>query len=1012
MQDPFRERKALNHTIQHIAGSAAPEMQHFAPQERAIAAPTAPILVLAGPGSGKTYCIIRRIEHLIRTHGAQPGKICAITFTNKAAEELRHRLGILGTTICEQLKLGTLHSLCAEMLRTHPRRVGLPARFGIADDAYQKLVLSRLGVESQYRRKYLLCFSLYRLLEKPLYPDREVIFKSYAHELRSNNLIDYDEILTLTRILLESNPEILASYQERWDHILVDEFQDLDPVQYEILKLLAQRHRSFFAVGDDDQSIFAWRGAHSGVMKRFLTDFQIDEPHLLNVNCRCSSNIFDAAKKVVPPSDILFSKDITTSREGGEPVQIEEFHNEYEEAQWLVKELRTDAAVAGLKWGSYGLLYRQHVIGSHLEETFIAAGIPCRLAKGHSLNDDFAIARILAGLRIVQDPESDLHVQALALKVLPSDVLTLLSKDHEGLYADRLRSLAERGGPEGKTCWRFLHQLGNLRALRRTSGDLSTLIRAIVELGIGSESNSLEAILPHLKDPAQDGEIRGLAEALRRTRELGGTVYLPVEGGLEIAVKYLVKRVFPDLAVAYLEEPVMPGDRDLVLAIACPVIAHSRAITATIPAGRLGIVMVFKALQYMEAAKYRKNFRDYVAFDLETTGKDINVCAIVEIAAVKVRDGKPVERFHSLVYTEQLIPSSATEIHGYTNEHLQGQPRLEEVWQLFREFIGDDLLVAHNGFRYDVPLLKRATAELGGTENLHFYDTLVLARSLFPASSGALKDLAEHFGVPTGRSHHALDDCDCLVGVFEALQDERLKRSRMTCLSHLLDGVILGAAIEERPTSNPEEKAILSAARWRELKHHSRLVDFYTEESTKRPAQCLPLDALIARIADHDRWPGWRETEHLPEEAESLDRLERLVERLGNLDREEAISRLLDRVALSTSEGVELHGERVNLLTLHATKGLEFDRVYVVGVEDFVIPGYYACQENDEEEFREARRLLYVGMTRARDRLTITSCRMRGGKPSGGRKLLEDAGLVSKIVQTSDTLVSTSCGDS
>ncbi len=610
--------------------------------------------------------------------------------------------------------------------------------------------------------------------------------------MRSNHLIDFDEILSLTYKLLQSSPALRALCQMRWDHLLVDEFQDLDHTQYAILSLLVGAKRSLFAVGDDDQSIFSWRGADPKVMSRFMDEFDIREPILLDINCRCSETIFDAARKILPLSENLFDKPITARRKGGDAVRFREFAHEYEEARWLIGDLRQSASEAGSKWGRYGVLYRNHWIGQFLEEIFLAEGIPCRLARGQSLRDDPLIATILAALRIVQNPDADLHVETLAELVLSQEIRMLLKRDGQLNILDQLRNLAEAKRQESKECWRFLYQIANLQSYHHSSGDLPTLIQSIVEMGLGKSENPLEEWIDKLSDPAADPEINTLAETIRNTALAGGTVYLPAAGGLEIPIKHLLQRTLPTLPVRYLERDTQASARDVILAIAPLTPVDDCARIVAVPANRLGTVLVFKAMQCLEIQKFQRNFLDYVIFDLESTGKDVETCAIIEIAAVKVRDGVVIDTFHSLVYTDQIIPATATAIHGYTHDDLIGKPTLEAIWPAFREFVGDDLLVAHNGLHYDVPLLQKATKAWNGTEGMHFYDTLLLARSLFPSMAASLKDLASYFQIETGRSHRALDDCRCLAGVFENLLQERLRRSRKTALTHLLDAVALG----------------------------------------------------------------------------------------------------------------------------------------------------------------------------------------------------------------------------
>jgi DNA polymerase III epsilon subunit family exonuclease len=508
-----------------------------------------------------------------------------------------------------------------------------------------------------------------------------------------------------------------------------------------------------------------------------------------------------------------------------------------------------------------------------------------------------------------------------------------------------------------------------------------------------------------LRDPEEVPAVRHLAGEFLRAVAARGRVLLTPAGGLEVPVKVMIRRALPELAVEYLGAGVVPGPDDLLLALR-PIHLYAGGApgrpTRVSPGeepGRLRVVQVFKALQAIEGRRLRKSFPAYVAFDTETTGLDVNRCEVIELAGARVRDGRVVETFHALIRPEGPVPPGATAIHGYTDADLADEPSLAEVWPRFRAFVGDDVLVVHNGRRFDVPLLERLTAPCGGTKGLIFLDTLPLARNLLPGSL-KLDDLAARFGVGHRPTHRALDDALCLAEVFERLQEERLRRGRKTCRADLLDCVALGAALENRRPGCPEDEAIVEAGRWRDLRRPPAVVDAYAEEVERFGLRCPPLDELIDRL---DRWDEWRGAraeraprDRYPESYQRLRRLLDLVRAGGSPD--EAIQELLDRATLSASDGAGVDADRVSLLTFHATKGLEFSRVYLAGVEDNQVLGSYARSEGREDELREARRLLYVAMTRAKDRLTLTCCRERNGRPGGGTTFLDEMGLAAAEV--------------
>ncbi len=254
-----------------------------------------PVLVIAGPGAGKTYCLIGRVKHLIAEEGMPPARICAVTFTNKAAEEIAARLkGTLGQR-AEDITRGTLHSLCVAVLREHGAAVGVGRGFGIADELYQQQVLRRLGVHGPRRYRLLSSFGRRRLQDEPLADEDETLFLRYNAILNRRNMLDFDDIIARTATLFRDHPAVARQVGSRWDYVLVDEFQDLNRAQYSVLTALIREHRNFFAVGDEEQSIFSWTGADPEILLKFQEDFQILEPVVLDNNRRCSRQIFLAS---------------------------------------------------------------------------------------------------------------------------------------------------------------------------------------------------------------------------------------------------------------------------------------------------------------------------------------------------------------------------------------------------------------------------------------------------------------------------------------------------------------------------------------------------------------------------------------------------------------------------------------------------------------------------------------------------------------------------------------------
>ena len=945
-------------------------------QLRAIEAAPGPVLVVAGPGAGKTFCLIARIEHLIRRHRLEPRRICAVTFTTKAADEIAERLRVALGPAAEEITRGTLHALCLSILRQYPAAAGLRRGFGVADEDYQTRLLRRLRVRRERIGQLLTLFGRHRLQHVPLTPGDLELFRTYREALRARNLVDYDDLIGLTGELIRCNPEAGAELRARWDCILVDEFQDLSLAQYEVVTGLTAEHRHCFAVGDDEQSIFSWAGADAAILDRFRTDFDIAEPVVLDRNHRCSRQIFEVARRLIAQNPALFEKQLEADRESEHCVGTYAFDDDGEEADWLLADLLRDQATSDLNWGDFALLYRTHRIGQLLETRLIHAGVPCRLARGQALRDDEVIGYVAAALRVIRAPDDALAVEALAELLLPGHLLEQVRvRYHELDLLAGLRTYARAapGDADSKKAWRFIYQIGNLEALRRTHDTLRPLVDELLSQRIGPYRNPLEERAVELSDPKDFPGAWPMATRLYETVARGGMVWVEPDRGIEIPLLRMLKAALGDY-VQSLSTESRPARGDFVFR-----------------AGSVRPLALFKALQLHHCRDLADPFQDYVAFDLETTDMNAAECGIVEIAAVRVRGRVIVEQFQRLVRPDRPVSARASEVHGYYDRDLCQQLAFAEIWPEFREFVGSDLLVAHNGRRFDVPVLLRLAAGLPGSDGLIFFDTLPLARSLMEESA-KLEDLAHKFGVSMGRSHHALDDSSALAGVLRHLGELKLAHARKSSLVNLLGWLGLALALDEQAEPTAEERLLRDLAVPAVLGRFTDCLQIYADECEAAGAPSV--EELTERLGGARLMERIR-TQRPPAERypSSVTRLEALIGSSAAPTLDESIDLLLGRVALSRSDGSPVEDRRVNLLTLHSTKGLEFSRVYVVGAEDATLPGQQALENQNLREIQEARRLLYVGMTRARDRLVLTRAGRRDGRGMGGSLFLREAGL-------------------
>ncbi len=955
-----------------------------ASQRRAIEAELEPLLVLAGPGAGKTFCLIERIRFLIEKRGFDPMRILAFTFTNKAAEEIASRLAELGPAGAD-VKRGTIHAFCAELLREFGDQVGLQPGFGIADESYQLTVLARLEGPRPWHGKVLTTFSAHRFSNHTLQPHDRALFEGYGQFLANRNLADFDMLILKAAELLEKG-DAAEAIRARWSAVLVDEFQDLNSAQYRVIHELAREHRNVFAVGDHEQSIFSWTGADRGIFSDFMNDFGIKPRQTVHLqeNHRCPREVFSLARILVGNNPTLFDdyEPATVHRSSGHPVEARGFDTDEAECAWIVEDIRRDLGTNPHTWGDIALLYRKHTTGEGIETAFLNAGIPCRLAQGRALAEDPVVAYVVGALRVVSSPNDDIFRDNFFSIVLPRPLFDEARAQAQAAKHDLRRQLnymlarRPRGDEGRRQIRRALAAWRNLDATGKQHETLTSLVQELVTQRIRRLRSVLDERHDELSDPAGYPEVVRLADRLRRARERDTILWIDRLGGAEIALKGMLT---------------ICGFRQVQLGGSPPVGAEclvgDDVLSLGLPLG------LFKALQLLEIGDFNAGSRNFTAVDLETTATDTGIAEIVEIAAVRVREGRIVETFTSLVKPGVAIPVGATEVHGITDADVASAPPFDAVWPEFRAFCGDDVIVAHNGYEYDFMIMRRMCRSRGKNFDLCLYDTLPLARDLYPTSR-KLDDLARQFEIDAGQSHRAPDDARTLAQVFVKLDEAKISRARKTAMLELLDQLGLALALSDEESLCDEARLFLKFARPFTLGRYSSCLESYERERAGDDSLFAVAEA-IERLGGATLMEKIR-SEKSPDERypDTMLRLRRLIEQIPEGPRQAQIDAFLERALLSKYDGSKPDSARVNLLTLHSTKGLEFSRVYIVGAEDAELPGGHPVHGPTTEEIEEARRVLYVGMTRTKDRLVITRVETRRGRLTGGHQFLTEMGLL------------------
>ncbi|MBI2845891.1 MAG: UvrD-helicase domain-containing protein [Chloroflexi bacterium] len=493
-------------------------------QREAVTAPPGPILVVAGPGSGKTRVLTHRVAYLVEDGGVRPWHILAVTFTNKAAREMKERLfRLLPSAGFQELTLGTFHASCARILRRDGQGVGVPPDFVIYDDNDQEALMAEIIEdldldEKQYRPGSVLA-AVSRAKSELISPEsfprdsywQEILqrlYSRYEERLAKNKALDFDDLLTRTVELFREHPPMLDKYRQRFQQVLVDEFQDTNIVQYELVKLLTQIHRCVFAVGDEDQSIYSWRGADSRNVRRFRQDYPEARVMLLEENYRSTQNILDAAQGVIIPNPGRVDKSLWTQNPPGLPLTLFEAYDQEEEAQFVLHEMERLLARGEYGQGDFAVMYRTNAQSRALEETFLRAGMPYRLVGATRFYARREVKDVLAYLRVIHNPQDDLSL------------LRIINVPPRKIGKKTIAQLGEWAEKQRISLWEALQRVGDEEAPLDSRGRrlLLGFLKLLEELRIARQRAKLRDLLTlvlersgyprYIRDGTEEGEDR------------------------------------------------------------------------------------------------------------------------------------------------------------------------------------------------------------------------------------------------------------------------------------------------------------------------------------------------------------------------------------------------------------------------------------------------------------------------------------------------------------------------
>ena len=547
MQGSFSEDDAFEEFDQPLSQRAmapAPYMQGLNdPQHQAVEALDGPVLVLAGAGTGKTRVLTTRLAHLIHTRRAWPSQILAVTFTNKAAREMKHRVGnLIGGAVEGMPWLGTFHAICVKILRRHAELVDLKSNFTILDtDDQLRLIKQLLDVEEIDTKRWpprMFASMLDRWKNKALGPTRVPpdeqgfangrggdLYKAYQQRLRTLNAVDFGDLL-LHVVEIFKNPshaDILADYQSRFKYILVDEYQDTNVAQYLFLKLLAKEHRNICCVGDDDQSIYGWRGAEVGNILRFEKDFEGAQVVRLEQNYRSTPHILAAASGVITANQDRLGKTLWTEEADGEKVRLIGHWDGDEEARWIAEEV--EAFQLGTRGhdpqglDNQAILVRASFQMRAFEDRFLTIGLPYRVIGGPRFYERMEIRDAMAYFRVAISPDDGLALErvintpkrGIGDKALQT--LNFIAREHGIGLLDACRIAVEEGALSKRANKALAELIANFDRWRGMLAPEGAAHAEIAEM-ILDESGYTEMWLND-KSPEAPGRLENLKELVQ-----------------------------------------------------------------------------------------------------------------------------------------------------------------------------------------------------------------------------------------------------------------------------------------------------------------------------------------------------------------------------------------------------------------------------------------------------------------------------------------------------------------
>ncbi|MGI8477873.1 MAG: UvrD-helicase domain-containing protein [Thermomicrobiales bacterium] len=992
------------------------------------------LLVRAGPGSGKTRTIVARIDWLLTNGHCAPENILAMTSTLRAAEELRDRLAIAGH---HAVWTGTFHHICARFLAEHGAAIGIVGPIRIYDSAGQLALLGRVAdqlgipfadrrgqrasdIQREISRRKCAGIQLgdpHSTWRPQAAADLYIRFdEAYCASLTEQGVFDFDDLLIGgVRLLREQNET--ETLRRRFRFIFVDEFHDVSPEQHALLVGLAPPGQRRWAdqerlprgglmvVADSNQSIYGWRGADPqaivGAYARRYAPITLG----LDRNFRSSPAIIAAAATLI----LTGGPTRPAPARGVDPPVSVRCLNDERAAAFVASHIAARIRKGHHGAGDIAVLYRAHASADLAEQALLKAGIPLERVQQDRFFGQPDVAEALRLLDLVASLHDPSFVPALNWPRVVVDEVTMI----------RLRRLAARDG-------RRLSELA--AAIDDIRDEITPLSRVAITGFIAGIADDLRPLidgpLPQVVERmlhvlnrrrgvllgADRDAVRGLSAFLTADlREPTDRLFAGVVDRLRITLRH-GPGIDPATAAAILERVLltycavpcaiesasgMAGGSGLTIQIGESAPGEAEAIELSprlIAGATYGVALQAWRLGQMLLMRFEQiTHEPFTVVDIETGGLHTRTTEIVDFAAVRVRDGVVgPEEWSTLIRPSKpsAISVDATNVHGLSWAHLRDAPEIAAAMPAFRSFLGDDVLVGHNIDKFDGKIITRIIGELGlPALSNPMLDTLKLAQRLLPGEPAKLEDLVKRFNLPPGQAHRAATDARWTGGVLLKLLEVMQAERELDALSEALPAVAVACAALGESGGDAIAAVLDTGARGLAMGHGTALLDRCARLSGDRAAYDGTKACVVGRPCE------------LPEETERWGRFARrwreVADAYVETSDEPSLAGFLRMAALATTgDDLARDSDRVTMMTMHSAKGKEWPVVYLIGMEDGRVPNLWG--EWTEGQIAEERRVLYVGMTRARDRLYFVWSENRDGRCQTRSRFLDE--LVPLVV--------------